>query len=63
MVKVTEINEEKHKVSLSIRALLNGPIPYGYEVERDEEEPEEAEAEEPAPEEAPAAEAAEETAE
>ena len=67
--KVTEINEEKHKVSLSIRALLNGPIPYGYEVERDEkEEPAETEAEEPAaeetaPEEAPVDAPTEETAE
>ncbi len=54
--KVTEINEEKHKVSLSIRALLNGPIPYGYEVEGDDE-PEEA------AEEAPADEAPEQTEE
>ena len=49
MVKVTEINEEKHKVSLSIRALLNGPIPYGYEMEPDEpDEAEQAPAEETA---------------
>ncbi len=54
--KVTEINEEKRKVSLSIRALLNGPIPYGYEVEGDDE-PEEA------AEEAPADEAPEQTEE
>ena len=57
-VKVTDINEEKHKVSLSIRALLDGPsIPFYPPVEEAAAEPE-APAEEPA-EEASAAEEAE----